>query len=117
MKPRAKGPSWVNDDALATTSKLSSASLNEPGPSSPGKGKTQHTAIENSDVAAVDDDLGEAAAEASGMVSDMDWLKQRQKAVLELPASERVFEQSDDEAQGEAQALQVSFVAQSLAVC
>lgn len=98
MKPRTKnGRTWANDDVVTTTSALSSTTVNEAGSSPSKKGKDNASAA---GVSAVEDVSIEPET-GQEPVSDMDWLKQRQKKVLQSDSSTKAFEQSDDEAEAE----------------
>lgn len=110
MKPRTKkGPSWANDDVVATTSKLSSTSLNEAGPSSPKKVRSKAAVAKGSETPVTESDSPEEAIAEQEPISDMDWLKQRQKSILESSPPEKAYEQSEDEVEEEPEADKVYF--------
>lgn len=98
MKPRTKkGPSWADHDALPQPSSSSTPATASKADAADMVGARQ-TRIEKHSADGVEDATEPDAAEA---VSDMDWFKQRTKAVLNEPkaATERAFEQSEDEAE------------------
>lgn len=101
MKPRTKkGPSWADNDALLQpSSSRTPAVATAPDDTRPGAKKKKK---EKHDVNAAEETEGTAESDAAA-VSDMDWFKQRTKAVLDEPeeVAERAFEQSEDESEEE----------------
>ena len=105
MKPRTKkGPSWADNDALQPDSSRAHTSMGEAGDAptaEASKKKTEKKQETQHDAIAAEGKEKVAEPDTAEPVSDMDWFKQRTKAVLdesELTA-ERVFEQTDDEAE------------------
>ena len=102
MKPRTKkGPSWADNDALPqpSSSRTPAAATNTPDDT---KSRAVKKKKEKHDANAAEGTEGTAEPDAAA-VSDMDWFKQRTKAVLDEPeeGAERVFEQSEDESEEE----------------
>ncbi|TFY67177.1 hypothetical protein EVJ58_g1792 [Rhodofomes roseus] len=104
MQPRTKnGPSWADNDALPqpTSSKgPRSAGTGDDVVADEKKGKKGTDKQRHADTMDGDAPLENTQPDVTEAVSDMDWFKQRTKAVLDEPdVSDRAFEQSDEEAE------------------
>ncbi|KAF6749962.1 rRNA primary transcript binding protein [Ephemerocybe angulata] len=93
MQPK-KGPTWAND-ATATAPEP----IIPTAPSTSAQAPAAATPKADEDVAM--EDVSEDAPAAEPL-SDADWLKQRMSANVDKVKEEKVFEQSDDEDEGEA---------------
>lgn len=103
MKPRTKkGPSWADHDILPQpSSSHTSVAARKLDDANGGSVKQKRKQKHDADAADGIEDTTEP--DAADAVSDMDWFKQRTKAVLNGPevATERAFEQSEDEVEEE----------------
>ncbi|KZT68334.1 RNA-binding domain-containing protein [Daedalea quercina L-15889] len=101
MKPRTKkGPAWADNDMLSQPAHGNlDAEVVMDKKSKRREEKKAEFVTEGDDG---DTGADDAQLDASAAVSDMDWFKQRTRAVLDEPtaATERAFEQSDDEEGG-----------------
>lgn len=102
MKPRTKkGPSWADNDALPQPStSRTPAAVSDQGRTNGHDSEKEENGQLGANAGGGNQSSAEQDAEP---ISDMDWFKQRTKAVLDETENtvERVFEQSEDEAEEE----------------
>ncbi|KAF6745615.1 rRNA primary transcript binding protein [Ephemerocybe angulata] len=89
-----KGPTWANDATATAPEPIipTAPSISAQAPAAPTQKADEDVAME---------DVSEDAPAAEPL-SDADWLKQRMSANVDKVKEEKVFEQSDDEDEGEA---------------
>ncbi|OCH87831.1 hypothetical protein OBBRIDRAFT_795808 [Obba rivulosa] len=94
MQPRAKkGPSWAAGDVIQPIASTSTAI--QPAPAKAKKAKAKDVLT----VPATDDALHVEEQPRADAVSDMEWLQRHTRSTLdEAPTTDKVFEQSDDDA-------------------